>query len=99
MRRLIKAELWPALCCLAFASSFALGCGGEEPPDPLQAAVFFVDDDPPVLYVNPNLNPMLEILIQGSEGVVEVWVTAAGRDLAAQDQGDGRFLVTVDAAN
>ena len=45
MRQLIKAELWPALCCLAFSSPLTLGCGPEEPPDPVQAAVFFVDDE------------------------------------------------------
>jgi hypothetical protein len=89
----------PILGCLLLCGSLSLGCGSEQPSDPLQAAVVFAADDPSVLRINPNLNPMLEVLLQSSEGVVEVWVTAAGRDLPAQDKGNGRFLVTLDATS
>ena len=73
-----------------------IGCSNTPEPTPKAAAIFFADEQP--LRVNPNLNPQIELVLRASEGVREVEATVEGEasEFTARDQGNGRYLTTIE---
>ena len=73
-----------------------VACSNTPQPTPKTAAIFFADEQ--MIRVNPNLNPEIELLVRASEGVREIEASIEGEEseFAAQDRGNGRFVISLD---
>ncbi len=73
-----------------------LACSNTPELRPPTAAIFFADEQ--MIRVNPDLNPRIELALRAPDGVREIEASVKGEtsEFAAEDQGDGRFVTTLE---